>query len=183
MDTTKPVKPTREPMDLFRNEFGFEFPFMRRFFRDFEAMFNRLGLTEPKFFENEKFFDKAPMAWTPEIEVLEKENEFLVRADLPGLRKDEITVELTDEALILKGERKREKEEKGEGFFRTERTYGSFYRTIPLPEGVKSAEAKATVIDGVLEVKMPMAKVESARRRLEIAEPTPTTPAKTTKAA
>lgn len=175
MDTTMtPTKVTREPLDLFKNDFGFGFPMMKRFFRDFDTMFSRMGFVEPKLFE------KEPALWTPDIEVLQKGNEFIVRADLPGLKKEELKIEVTDTALILEGERKREKEEKGEGFFRSERTYGSFYRTIPLPEGVKAEEAKATVVDGVLEIKMPMTVIPEKRRRLEITEPT--TP-KTVKAA
>ncbi len=171
MDTSKPVKATSEPLDFLRNEFGFSFPFMRRFFREFDTMFGRMGL-EPKFFE------KEPTLWTPDVEILEKGNEFVVRADLPGLKKEDVKVEVTDEAIILQGERRQEKEEKGEGFFKSERSYGSFFRTIPLPEGVKPEEAKATVVDGVLEVRMPMAKIEQKRRRLEITEPTPAKPSK-----
>ncbi len=177
MDTNKPVKVMKEPTDLLKGEFGFAtFPFMRRFFREFDTLFNRMGLPEPKFFG----FEKEPTLWSPDVEVLEKGNEFIVRVDVPGLKKEEVKVEVTDEAIILQGERKQEKEEKGEGFFRSERSYGSFYRTIPLPEGVKPEEAKATVADGVLEVKMPLLKIEEKRRRLEITEPTAGT---TTKAA
>lgn len=164
MDTSKPVKVMGGPTELLGTEFGFTFPFMRRFFREFDSFFNQMGL-EPKMFETE------PVLWTPAVEVLEKGNEFIVRAEVPGLKKEEINIEITDEALILQGERKREKEEKGEGFVRSERSYGSFYRAIPLPEGVKPEAAKASVVDGVLEITMPLAKVEEKRRRLEIQEP------------
>jgi HSP20 family protein len=87
---------------------------------------------------------------------------------------------VTEDSLIISGERKQEKEEKREGFYRAERTYGSFYRELPLPEGVKSENAKALVHDGVLEISMPMTKIEEKKRRVEIKE---AAAAKETKAA
>ena len=68
--------------------------------------------------------------WTPELEVVTRDNALLVKVDVPGMKKEDITLEVTEEHLILRGERKHEKEEKKEGFFRTERTYGSFYRAF-----------------------------------------------------
>lgn len=65
-----------------------------------------------------------------------------MKVDIPGMKKDEVTVEVTDDHLVLRGERKQEKEEKKEGFFKTERTYGSFYRMVPLPDGAKSEARK-----------------------------------------
>jgi HSP20 family protein len=109
-----------------------------------------------------------------------KNDELFVRADIPGLKKEDITIEITDENITIHGERKREKEEKGEGYYRAERSYGSFSRMLPLPEGVKTENAKAVVHDGVLEITMPMAKVEEKKRKLEITEPAPE---KVTKAA
>jgi HSP20 family protein len=82
--------------------------------------------------------------------------------------------------VTLRGERKQETEEKKEGYYRAERTYGTFYRVLPLPEGAKVDEAKAVIRDGVLEITMPTTKVEETKRKLTIEEPTPV---KTTKAA
>jgi HSP20 family protein len=93
-----------------------------------------------------------------------------VRADVPGLKKEDITIELTEEAIVLKGSRKEEKEEKHDGYYQTERVYGSFYRALPLPEGVKIENAKAVVRDGVLEITVPIEKVESKTKTLEITE-------------
>jgi len=73
--------------------------------------------------------------------------------------------------LTISGERKEEKEEKREGFYRSERSYGSFYRKIPLPEGAKTENAAATFHNGVLEITMPAEKVEMPARKLEIKEP------------
>jgi HSP20 family protein len=96
------------------------------------------------------------MAWLPKMEVLEKENRLITRVDLPGMKKEDVTVEVTEGQLILSGERKRETEERKDNFYRTEREYGSFYRAVPLPEGVKVDEVKASFADGVLEVSVPL---------------------------
>jgi HSP20 family protein len=92
------------------------------------------------------------------------------RADLPGLKKEDVKVEVSDGHLAISGERKRESEEKKQ-FYRCEREYGSFYRAVPLPEGVKLEDVKATFADGVLEVSVPLpAKAESKARTVEIQE-------------
>lgn len=152
------------------------FQMMRRFTKDMERLFEDFhGFSFPNFFRTDfapfrMEFDKV--GWVPEIEVLENNGQFMVRADLPGLTKDDVKVEITDEMLTLAGERKEEKEEKLEGFYRSERSYGSFYRQIPLPEGAKTENAAATFRNGVLEITMPMQKVEIPTRKLEIKEPT-----------
>jgi len=107
--------------------------------------------------------------WAPDVDVFQKNNELTVRADLPGLKRDEITVGITDDALTIEGERKHEHEEEREGVYRTERSYGSFRRVIPLPEGAMADQAKANFKDGVLEITMP-APPSSKGRRLEISE-------------
>lgn len=104
--------------------------------------------------------------WSPNIEVREQNNNLIVCADLPGLNKDDVKVEMTEEGLAIQGERKREQEENREGYYRSERSYGSFYRVIPLPEGVNAEQAKANFKDGVLEITMPMP--EGAKRRRQI---------------
>jgi HSP20 family protein len=108
-------------------------------------------------------------AWAPDVEVLQKNNELTIRADLPGLTKDEVSVDVTDDTLTIHGERKREHQEEREGYYRSERSYGSFYRVVPLPEGAMSDQAKATFRDGVLEITMP-APPATRGRRLEITE-------------
>lgn len=163
-----------------RNPFGM----MRRFTDNMERMFDDFsGLRFPKLFRTE-FLPFRPefeeFEWIPEIEVLHKEGTFMVRADLPGLTKDDVKIEVTNELLTLSGERKSEKEEKGEGFYRTERKYGTFFRQIPLPEGAKTENANATFRNGVLEITMPMPKFEPTVRKLEIKEPTEVKAAKAT---
>jgi len=107
--------------------------------------------------------------WAPEVEVSQKNNELTIRADLPGLKREDVTVDITDNDVTIQGERKHEKEEEREGYYRTERGYGSFCRVIPLPEGAISEQAKANFKDGVLEITIP-APPASKGRRLEIAE-------------
>ena len=112
------------------------------------------------------------IAWSPKIDVFEKDNRLVTRVDLPGMKKEEVSVEVTDGHLALSGERKRETEEKKDNFYRSEREYGSFYRAVPLPEGVKLEDVKATFSDGVLEVSVPLpARPEANVRKVQIEEP------------
>ena len=91
------------------------------------------------------------IAWEPNVDIVQKDNELVVRADLPGLNPDEVTVEISDDAIMLSGERQQEREEDQGGLHRIERTYGAFYRVIPLPNGAMTDRATATFRDGVLE--------------------------------
>jgi HSP20 family protein len=95
-------------------------------------------------------------AFKPAIDVFEKDNRLFTRVDLPGLKKEDVKVEVTDGHLAISGERKSEVEEKKDDFYRCERSYGSFYRAVPLPEGIKLEDVKATFVDGVLEVSVPI---------------------------
>jgi HSP20 family protein len=115
-----------------------------------------------------------PVAWAPKIDVFEREGRLVTRVDLPGMKKEDVSVEVTDGHLALSGERKREKEETKDNVYRNEREYGSFYRTVPLPEGAKLEDVKATFADGVLEVSVPLpAKPEANVRKVQIEEPKP----------
>lgn len=151
------------------------FQMMRRFTKNMERLFEDFqGFGFPTFFKTDfppfrMEFDNVQ--WVPQIEVLQNNGQFMVRADLPGLTKDDVKVEVTDDLLTLSGERKEEKEEKREGFYRSERSYGSFYRQILLPEGAMTENAKATFEKGVLEITIPASKVEPSTRKLEITEP------------
>jgi len=110
-------------------------------------------------------------SWFPGIDVFEKDGRLVTRVDLPGLKKEDVKVEVTDGQLAISGERKTEAEEKKEHVYRCEREYGSFYRAVPLPEGAKLEDVKATFSDGVLEVSVPLpAKPETKVRKIEIQE-------------
>jgi len=108
-------------------------------------------------------------AWAPPIEVFQRGDRLVVRADLPGLSKDDVQVEVTDDAVTIRGERHREHEERREGYYHSERSYGGFFRSVPLPEGVEADKAEANFRDGVLELTMPAPRRETSRgRRLEV---------------
>ncbi len=148
------------------------FTFMRRFATDMERLFEEFeGFRFPSLFGREFFpFTREfeHVGWVPEIEVLRKNNEFIVRADLPGMKKENVEVEINENMLTLSGERKEEMEENREGYYRSERSYGTFYRQIPLPEGAKTDTAKAEFNDGVLVITMQAPQQEPKVRRLEI---------------
>ena len=110
--------------------------------------------------------------WTPQIDVFERDNRLVTKVDLPGLTKEDVKVEVTDGHLAISGERKSEQEEEKDNVYRCERSYGSFYRVVPLPEGAKLEDVKATFADGVLEVSVPVpAKAEAKPRTVKIEEP------------
>ena len=113
----------------------------------------------------------ASTLWSPQIESFQRGDQFVVRADLPGLKKEEVNIELTDDSLTIQGERREEHEEDREGYYRSERSYGSFYRVVPLPEGAITESAKATFNNGVLEVMLQAPPREvSRKRRIEISD-------------
>jgi HSP20 family protein len=142
-------------------------PFMHRFMNDMERVFDDFAVGTGMRTPRDEV--RRMTIWTPRIEAFMKEGQFIVRAELPGLKKEDVKLEMTDEAMTIEGERKMEKEEKREGYFFAERTYGNFYRWIPLPEGSKFEAANAVFKDGVLEVTIPVPKLEPPKtKRLEI---------------
>ena len=102
-------------------------------------------------------------AWVPPVDMYESDDALVVKAELPGFSKDDISVELKDNTLMLRGERKREAEMKEGNYHRMERTYGVFQRSFVLPTTVDQQKVKATYKDGVLELSLP--KVEAAKSR------------------
>jgi len=105
--------------------------------------------------------------WAPAVDISETDDQILIKADLPGMNKDEIKVVVHENALILKGERHSEKKEEKTNYYRMERTCGSFYRSFTLPSMVNSTKIKANYVNGVLEVSLP--KVEEAKpKEIEI---------------
>lgn len=140
--------------------------FVNSMLRDFDRLF---GEGWAPFVAPSRQFGE--FAWTPTLEVVEKNQHLVARFELPGLKKEEIAVTVTDEGLRVEGERKVEEKEKEHNWYRTERTYGKFVRTIPLPAGVNAGDIKATFENGVLEVVVPVppAAVAAAPRKVEIA--------------
>lgn len=150
------------------------FSVMRRFSEEMERLFGDFGLGRglASGFGREfgRLADLEDSMWLPQVEAFEREGQFIVRADLPGLTKDDINVDITEDAIKIRGERRQEKEENEEGFYRSERSYGSFYREIPLPGGAKAEEASATFSNGVLEINMPAPARQPGSRRIQIGE-------------
>jgi HSP20 family protein len=99
----------------------------------------------------------------PSLDVFEEKDELVVKADLPGMNKEEIEVTVTGDVVTIKGEKKKEEEVKEKDYYRRERSYGSFVRSVELPCEVKSDQIKANFKDGVLEVRMP--KTEEAKKK------------------
>jgi HSP20 family protein len=107
--------------------------------------------------------------WSPQIEAFQRGDEFVVRADLPGLEKKDVTVEVRDDCLVIDGERSKDYEKEEEGYYSSERTYGRFHRTVPIPEGAIADSVKASFKNGVLEVMMKAPPREASRgRRVDI---------------
>jgi HSP20 family protein len=103
--------------------------------------------------------------WAPTVEVRQDENNLIVTAELPGINKDNVKVEVNNDGLAISGERRSEHEEKRQGFYRSERSYGRFYRLVPLPEGIDPDKAKAQFKDGMLEVELPLPDTMKRRNR------------------
>jgi HSP20 family protein len=93
--------------------------------------------------------------WIPAMDLVEAENDFVLRADLPGLTEKDVKIELQDNVLTISGERRTEQEQRREGYFRLERAFGTFSRSLTLPEGVDAGSVTATFTNGVLEVHVP----------------------------
>jgi HSP20 family protein len=148
------------------------FALLRQMTSEFDRMFEQSawpGFRWPAFRDQPV---ATAAAWYPQVDVFEKDNRLVTRVDLPGLKKEDVKVEIADGQLTITGERKAEAEEKKENFYRCEREYGSFYRAVPLPEGVKADEVHATFTNGVLEVTVPLPmKAEAKPQRIEVQEP------------
>ena len=141
------------PFDLF----GFSpFGMMRRMTREPERAAGKLGLMG------------GEAGWLPAVEVSESNGKLRVQAELPGLSPEDVRVEIGDNEIVIQGERRIEHEENRRGVRRTEREYGVFYRTIPLPEGAKVDQAKASFRNGLLEVTVPVPQRASELRPLAI---------------
>ena len=98
----------------------------------------------------------ADFPWMPELEMKERDHQLMIKVDLPGLNKENVAVSVTDKGVVIEGERTHETQDQKNDWFTTERSYGRFYRLVPLPEGVKREAVKASFKEGVLEVTVPL---------------------------
>ena len=107
--------------------------------------------------------------WSPAIEAFQRSNEFVIRADVPGMSRQDLEVEVGDDTVTIHGERRQDRQEERDGTFWTERSYGSFTRVIPLPPGAIADSAKASFTNGVLDIVMQAPSTETRRgRRIDI---------------
>jgi HSP20 family protein len=173
------VQQRREASQFPSSYYGGPFSAMRRISEDMDRLLDSFGFGRGLF----PTFGQSALSgyggeggsalWTPHIEVSERDGKFLVAADLPGVKKEDVNVEITQDAVTIQGQRKQEKTSSEGGFYRSERSYGSFYRLIPLPEGAKTDNASATFRDGVLQIEIEVPQQKSSGRTLEIKDAPP----------
>jgi HSP20 family protein len=171
------VKVTKEPKTEYTGLapwFGLEAPLIRRGFFGVNPFALMKHFTE----EADRMFGyktatAPPEAWRPAIEVKEEKGNLFVTAELPGVNYEDVKVHFTGDALVVEGERKYEKEEKREGYFHTERSYGRFYRTIPVPEGANADKATAQFNNGLLNVVIPIPEILPKMREIPVTEGAP----------
>ena len=141
------------------------FSFMRRFSEEMDRLFEDVGFGN---WSGHPFSSRRfdSFTWAPQVETFQRNGQFVVRADLPGLTKDDIKVGVEENCLTIEGERKKEwtTDQESGGGYRSERSYGQFYRCIQLPQGASPDSVSANFRDGVLEVTLPAPERPQAKR-------------------
>jgi HSP20 family protein len=112
--------------------------------------------------------DGVQHGWSPSVDVVRKEGELVLRADLPGIKPEDVKIELEDGVLTVSGEHREESEEKEERYVRRERRYGSFSRSMALPKGVSADDIDANCKDGVLEVTIPVPAAAEGKQKIDV---------------
>jgi HSP20 family protein len=160
--TSSPSRRMREWPSFFSGPFGWgRYGMLRRMADEMDRAF-RAWPDVSQFGDSE---------W-PAIDVYEEDSNLKIRADLPGMKPEDVKIEVTEDGITLSGERRQEKEENREGYYFSERSYGSFRRTVPLPEGSDIEKAKAEYHDGELQVLVPMPKNAKQHRQIPISAET-----------
>lgn len=124
-------------------------------FRDFLSLQNEVGRMFEKTFGLGEAGREVGLAWTPAVDAYETGDKIVVKAEIPEVDAKDVDITLTDDALVIRGERKFSEEVKEEDYYRLERRYGTFQRSIPIPIAVKREEVSATYRNGVLEITLP----------------------------
>jgi HSP20 family protein len=163
------------PSSYFGGFGGGPFSMLRRINEDMERLFENFGFGR-SLFPSEAGFgnwpavggESASSLWSPRVEVFERDGKLVISADLPGVKKEDVNVQIDRDAVTIQGERKQEQTTSERGYYRSERSYGSFYRTIPLPEGADAQTASATFRDGVLQIEIKAPQQRPTSRTLEI---------------
>jgi HSP20 family protein len=133
---------------------------LRTLQREVDSLFDR-------FFDRSGEGDDASTVWSPRTDLAEQDDAFHLRLDVPGMSKDDITINLQNGTLTVSGERTSEQTEEGEEYVRVERAFGNFHRTFRLPDAVDADNIEAVYEDGVLTITVPKTE-ESTRRQIEI---------------
>ena len=141
---------------------------LRRMREDMDRLFEGFWRHSPMEFAPPWTGETAMGLWNPHVDVREHDGMLSIAADLPGVKSDDVNVEITPEAVTIQGERRHESTKDQRGYQRSERSYGSFYRTIPLPEGADTENASATLRDGVLRIDIRVPQPQRKARRLEV---------------
>jgi HSP20 family protein len=138
---------------------------LTRWEREMERMMDQFFDRRMRPWWPERWLSKEPMmeVGLPAIDLYEERDDVVVKAELPGMEKDNIEVNISDHILTIKGEKKKEEEIKEKNYYRSERAYGSFMRTVELPKDVHADKVRASFKNGVLEVRLP--KTEEAKTR------------------
>lgn len=144
------------------------FSLMRRFSEDMDRLFE--GFFGPSLWSSEPLSMLGQSTRWPELEMHQEGNRWVVQADVPGLRREDVNVEVRDGELVISGERRSQSEKNERGFYRSERTYGSFSRAIPLPEGANLESASASFENGVLRIELEVPEQQQRSRRIEVRE-------------
>ena len=125
-------------------------PFSQEFDRLFGSLFDNAG--------------RQAQRWVPAMDLIEADDHFVLKADLPGLAEDDVAIEVQDNVLTISGSREAEHERKEKGWYRLERSYGSFSRSLTLPDGVDAEKVEANFDRGVLEIRVPKPEERKPRR-------------------
>ena len=135
-------------------------------FKELSAIHDRMNQLFDETFLHARASEAAPAAamWSPAVDIYESVDEIVVKAEVPGIDRDAVAVEVKDGILTLRGERKFEKEEKEENYHRIERSYGTFVRSFALPSSVDTEKVHAALKDGVLEVKLSKKEIAKPRK-------------------
>lgn len=137
---------------------------MDRLFDELDRNFNRL-ISRPI----RRHFISKPHMRAPLVDIKDQGENYLIEAELPGMNKEDIEIEIKEDRLIVKGDTKREEKEEGKGYLRQERSYSSFYRELPIPENILTDKAEASFDNGVLEIRLPKKDVKKPEgKKLEV---------------
>ena len=157
----KPKKPLKKAQTLPSTSFGWD---------DFDKAFDNFRRDLEKSFSSFPSFSMSNMPKFPETscDVTDEGKQFVVKVNLPGVKKNEINLNVTDNAVEIKAEHKESSEEKKKNFLRKERSEISFYRTIPLPDKIISTNTKAKLADGILNITLPKSKPTTKSKKKSV---------------